>query len=162
MDINSTTSSRDLTFTNNINITSSSQKLNIQFDIKYQGGTELFTIQSSTNINGYSNYQVEGFADGSSFFAINAQWLRSRNGNNAQAMATTSIPINDGAYHTVLIVIDGTYVSIKVDNTTTVFTALYPLWGGTDYILNEMEIGMNFGYSIGASTNSYRNILIYT
>lgn len=162
MDINSTTSSRDLTFTNNINITSSSQKLNIQFDIKYQGGTELFTIQSSTNINGFSNYQLEGFADGSNFFGFNAQWLRSRNGNNAQTMATTSIPINDGAFHTILIVIDGTYVSIKVDNTTTVFTALYPLWGGTDYILNNMAIGMNFGYSIGASTNSYRNILIYT
>jgi hypothetical protein len=134
LDINSTTESRDL----------------------------LFTIQSSTNINGYSNYQLEGYVNGSNFFGFNAVWLQSRNGNNVQAMVTTSIPVNDGAYHTVLIVIDGTYVSIKVDNTTTVFTALYPLWGGTDYILNEMEIGMNFGYSIGASTNSYRNILIYT
>jgi len=162
LDINSTTSSRDLTFTNNINITSSSQTLNIQFDLKYQGGTELFTIQSSTNINGYSNYQVEGFVDGSNFFGFNAQWLRSRNGNTGQTMATTSVAVNDGSWHTILIVINGTYVSIKVDNTTTVFTALYPLWGGTDYILNKMAIGMNFGYSIGSSTNSYRNILVYT
>lgn len=162
MDINNTTRTRSLLFTNNINITSSSQKLNIQFDIKYEGGTELFTIQSSTNINGNLNYQLEGYITGNNFFGFNAVWLQSRNGNNAQAMATTSVAVNDGAYHTVLIVIDGTYVSIKVDNTTTVFTALYPLWGGTDYILNNMAIGMNFGYSIGASTNSYRNILIYT
>jgi hypothetical protein len=162
LDINSTTSSRNLSFTNNINITSSSQTLNIQFDLKYQGGTELFTIQSSTNINGYSNYQLEGFATGSNFFAFNAWWVRSRNGNTAQTMATTSVAVNDGSWHTILIVIDGTYVSIKVDNTTTVFTALYPLWGGTDYILNKMAIGMDFGYSIGSSTNSYRNILVYT
>ena len=131
--------------------------INIKFDVLYQGGTELFTLQSSTNVNLNYNIQIEGYVE-NGYLELGLYYVASP----VYLPVNTKI-IGDGAWHTVNIIITNATLVVKIDTASDfTYTGNKGLYTSPGYILNRFVVGMNFGYTVPAGkTNSYRNIYIY-
>lgn len=140
-----------------INSSINSKNINIKFDVNYGSGTELFVLLSTTNIGRNYTVQMEGYVNSSGYFTINA-WYTT--GSNI-AYATTLKKIDDQQWHTILITVKGTELTVTVDTSVNIFTTPTGLYKGTDFYLGSIEIGMNFGYKTKNIPISFKNVLIY-
>lgn len=152
------TGAQDVSYNFSKTITPSFNNINIKFDVLYQGGTELFTLQSSTDINLQYNIQIEGYVD-AGYLGLGLYYVSSPK----VYLVVNTKQIGDGAWHTVNIIITNATLVVKIDTASDyTYTGNKGLYTAPGYILNKFVVGMNFGYVVPAGkTNSYRNIYIY-
>jgi hypothetical protein len=131
--------------------------MNIKFDVLYQAGTELFTLQSSTNINLNYNIQIEGYVE-NGYLGLGLYYLPT-----SVYLTVNTKKIGDGAWHTVNIIITNATLVVKIDTASDfTYTGSKGLYTSPGYILNNFVVGMNFGFVVpSGKTNSYKNIYIF-